>query len=231
MSKKKKEEHIVEEMESIETALSRSEQFIEDNQKMITIGILAIVAIVGLYLAYQRWYVAPLEEEAGAQMFVAEQYFERDSFNLALNGDVNYPGFLTIIDEYSSTKAGNLANYYAGISYLHLKQFENAINYLSDFDSDDNTLKPISLGAIGDANMELGNLEEAIKYYKKAGNYNDNELVSPLYLLRAGRALESNKQYKEALEIYKKIKEKYRTSAEGRTIDKYIARVEILAKQ
>lgn len=230
MSKKKKEQ-IVENIESVENALSRSEQFIEDNQKLLTIGVIVIVAVVGLYLAYQKWYLTPLKEEANSQMFVAEQNFERDSFNLALNGDLNYPGFLSIIDEYSSTPAGNLANYYAGISYLHLQQFDNAINYLSDFDSDDNTLKPISLGAIGDANMELGNVEEAIKYYKKAGNYNENEFVSPIYLLRAGRALESTQKYKEALEMYKKIKEKYKSSAEGRTIDKYISRVEILSKQ
>ncbi len=229
MSKKKKE-NIVENIESVESALSRSEQFIEDNQKIITIAIVAVVVVVSLFLAYQKWYVKPMEEEASAQMFVAEQYFERDSFNLALNGDVNYPGFLSIIDEYSSTKSGNLANYYAGISYLRLAQYENAIKYLSDFSSNDKTLKPMSFGAIGDANLELGNVDEAVKYYEKAGNYAHNEFVSPLYLLRAGRVLESQKKYKKALEIYKEIKEKYRKSTEGRIIDKYISRVELLSK-
>ncbi len=229
MSKKKKEK-IVDNIESVENALSRSERFIEENQKLLTLVIVVVVAVVGLYLAYQKWYLKPLEDEASAQMFVAEQNFERDSFNLALNGDLNYPGFLTIIDDYSSTKAANLANYYAGISYLHLSDFENAINHLKKFDSNDRTLKPMSYGVIGDANMELGNVEEAIKYYKKAGEYTDNELVSPLYLLRAGKALESLKRYDEALKVYKTIKEKYKTSAEGRTIDKYIARTELLTK-
>ncbi len=227
---KKKQEHIEENIESVENALSRSEQFIEDNQRVITIVVVAIVVVVGLYLAYQKWYLKPLEEEASAQMFVAEQYFDRDSFNLALNGDVNYPGFLTIIDDYSSTKAANLANYYAGISFLHLSKYQDAINYLSDFSSNDRTLKPMSFGAIGDAYLELGNLDDAVKYYKKAGHYSDNKFVSPLYLLRAGRVLEQQKNYSEALKIYNEIKDKYRTSAEGRTIEKYITRAKLLAK-
>ncbi len=231
MSKKKKKEHAPDNIEAVENVLSRSEQFIEDNQKILTTVILVIVAIVGIYLAYHKWYLKPLEEEANSQMFVAEQYFERDSFNLALNGDLNYPGFLDIIDEYSSTKAADLANYYAGVSYLHLGQFEEAINYLSDFSAEDKTLKPMSLGGIGDAYMELKDTDKAIEYYVKAGTYNENEFVSPIYLLRAGQAMESIEDFNGALKQYKLIKEKYRNSAEGRVIDKYIAKAELLAKK
>ncbi|MDF1550583.1 MAG: tetratricopeptide repeat protein [Bacteroidales bacterium] len=230
MSKKKKIERGPDNIEAVENVLSRSEQFIEDNQKLLTTIVLVVVAIVGLYLAYHKWYLKPLDEEANSQMFVAEQYFERDSFNLALNGDLNYPGFLAIIDEYSSTQAANLANYYAGISYLQLGQFENAVEYLSSFDSEDKMLKPISLGAIGDAYMELKNTEKAIEYYQKAGNFVENDFTSPLYLMRAGLALESIKDYKGALKQYRVIKEKYKNTTEGRTIDKYIDKAEILAK-
>jgi len=230
MSKKKKKEKTPDNIEAVESVLSRSEQFIEDNQKTLTTIVLIAVAIVGIYLAYQKWYLAPLEEEANSQMYVAEQYFERDSFNLALNGDLNYPGFLEIIEDYSSTKAANLANYYAGISYLQLGQFDNAIDYLSEYNADDQTLKPMSLGGIGDAYYELKDTEKAIEYYKKAGTYNKNEFISPIYLLRAGQAMESIEDYKGALEQYKLIKEKYQNSSEGRVIDKYISKAEILAK-
>jgi len=51
-------------------------------------------------------------------MFFAEQYFEKDSLKLAMNGDGTNPGFIQIIDEYGSTKSGNLARYYLGICYL-----------------------------------------------------------------------------------------------------------------
>ncbi len=230
MSKKKIKGQTPDNIEVVESALSRSERFIEENQKIL-IGVVAvIVIIVGGYLAYNKWYLDPLNEEANSQMFVAEQYFERDSFNLALNGDLNYPGFLTIIDEYSSTKAGKLANYYAGICYLQLGKFNEAIEYLSDFNSKDKMLKPIALGSTGDAYLELKQAEKAAEFYIKAGTFSENQFTSPLYLMRAGTVLESLKDYKGALKQYQVIKEKYRNSAEGRLIEKYIARAELLVK-
>jgi len=230
MSKKKLTSQEPDKIETVQTALSRSEQFIENNQKILIGVVLALVLIVGGYLGYKKWYLQPLNEEANTQMFVAEQYFERDSFNLALNGDMNYPGFLTIIDEYSSTKAGNLAQYYAGICYLQLGKFQEAVDYLESFDSDDKMLKPIALGATGDAYLELKQDKKAVEYYIKAGKFVDNQFTSPLYFLRAGIVLENMKDYKGALEQYKFIKEKYKNSTEGRTIDKYIAKAEILSK-
>ena len=222
----KKHNQAEDNIEAVESALSRSEQFIEDNQKIITTVIVIIIAIVGIYLGYKKFYLQPLEDEAQSQMFVAAQYFERDSFNLALNGDVNYPGFLGIIDDYSATKAANLANYYAGISYLHLGQFENAIEYLKSFSASDKMLKPISLGAIGDANMELENKEEAVSFYLKAAGVSLNEFTTPIYLMKAGQAYESIGDYKNALKTYNRIKEKHKKSAEGRVIEKYITRAE-----
>jgi len=223
---KKKHEQAPDAIESVEEALSKSEQFIEDNQNIITWVVIAIIAVVGIYMGYKKYVFEPKEENAQSQMFVAAQYFERDSFNLALNGDVNYPGFLAIIDDYSGTKAANLSKYYAGISYLHLGSYEEAINYLKDFKSDDEMLKPIATGAIGDAYMELGNKEKAAKYYVKAGELSKNNFTSPIYLMKAGQAYEMLNNYKEALALYKQIKENYSTTAEGRVIDKYIARAE-----
>jgi tetratricopeptide (TPR) repeat protein len=226
MSKKKLKEKTPNNIQAVESALSRSEQFIEDNRKILVGVVVAIVVIVGVYLAYKKFYLQPLEDEANAQMFVAEQNFERDSFNIALNGDLNYPGFLTIIDEYSSTKAGNLAQYYAGISYLQLGKFNEAI----EFDADDKILKPIALGATGDAYLELKQNEKAAEFYIKAGNASDNQFTAPLYLMRAGIVLENLKDYAGALKQYKIIKEKYKKSNEGMIIDKYIAKAEILSK-
>ncbi len=213
-------------VEVVENALGRTEQFVEDNQKIVSAVILGLIVIIALYLAYQKFYLKPLEEEAQSQMFVAEQYFSVDSFALALSGDVNYPGFIGIVEDYSATKAGNLSNYYAGISYLHLGQFENAIDYLKAFSSDDKELQYVALGAIGDAYMELNKTEEAVANYKKAAK-GDDELISPVYLLKAGIALEGLNKKEEALSIYKEIKDNYKNSYEGRIIDKYITRLEL----
>ncbi len=138
-------------LSDVENALTQTERFIEKNQKILTIAIGAVVVIVGGYLAFKAFYVQPREKSAQEQMFMAEQYFEKDSFNLAINGDGNYLGFLDIIDDYGSTKAGKLANYYTGISYLHLGQYQEALDYLNNFATDDLVLAPVAEGAKGDA--------------------------------------------------------------------------------
>jgi len=148
-----------------------------------------------------------------------------DSFNLAINGDGNYPGFLDIIDDYGRTPAGNLARYYTGVSYLHLGKFQEAIDYLEDFSTDDLLLGPVAKGALGDAYAESGNKEKAVKLYVEAAEFNPNSFTSPIYYLKAGKMYEVLGNREKALAVYQIIKDKYAESNEGRTIDKYIARL------
>jgi tetratricopeptide (TPR) repeat protein len=217
--------------EAVENALSKTEHYIEENQKSLTIIIFAIIIIVGGYLGYKRFVMTPKENEAQTQMWMAEQYFAKDSFNLALNGDGNYLGFLDIIEEYSITKSANLANYYTGISYLHLGQYENAIEYLKQFESNDKMIAPIAYGAIGDAYVELENTDEALVFYKKAVTSSENDFTAPIYLMKVGLVQEKNGEYKKALEAYRKIEKEYPNTSEGRQIQKYIARVEMLVQE
>lgn len=228
MAKKKKKE--AKGFESIEQSLTRSEQFIEKYQKQLTIGFVAIVALVGLYIAYTRWYKAPLEQEALEQMYVAEQYFSADSFQLAINGDGQFPGFLNIVDSYGSTKAGNMAKLYLGISYFETEQYDLAIEYLSDFKSDHPELAPLAYGNIGDAYNEKGDAAKAAEYYEKAAAFDDNILTSPVYYMKAARAYEQVSNYQKALDVYKIIKAEYKETDEGRQIEKYIARAEMKLK-
>jgi len=210
----------------IEETLSKTEQYIESNQKNLVRIVGAIVVIIALCIGYQKLYVAPMEKEAQEEMFMAELYFQKDSFNLALNGDGQYLGFLDIADEYSGAKAGKLANYYAGLSYLNIGNFENAIEYLDDFSSDDIILSSLALGCIGDAYMELEDIDNALSYYEDATSYADNEFTTPRYMLKQAMIHESNGDYADALALYKVIESDYKTSFEGNGIEKYIARAE-----
>lgn len=215
-------------VESLENALTRTEHYIETNQKSLTIIVLAIVVVVGGYLGYKKLYLAPMEEKAQSQIFAAEQYFEKDSFKLALNGDGNYLGFLDVINKYGPTKTANLAYYYAGISYRELGQYKEAISYLKKFNAGDLIVTPIAFGAIGDCYVELNNLDEGVNYYEKAANYNANDFTSPIYLKKAGFVYESMKKYNKAQKAYEQIKEKYPKSTEAREIEKEITRVKTL---
>ena len=222
----KKKNKTEDQFAQIEETLSRTEQFVEDNQKNLMTGVGAVVAIIALFIGYQNLYIAPMEKEAQADMFMAELYFQKDSFNLALNGDGQYLGFVDIADDYSSTKAGELANYYAGLAYLNTGDFENAIEYLGDFSSEDVVLSSLALGCIGDAYMELADAENALSYYEDAAANNDNEFTTPRYMLKQAMIHEANGDLADALALYKGIEADYKTSREGNGIEKYIARAE-----
>ncbi len=217
------------ELDIVET-LDKTEKYIDENKKSLSIIIGAIVLVVGGYFAYTSLIVKPKEKAAQEQMFVAEKYFRTDSLDLALNGDGNYPGFLTIIDDYSSTNAANLSHYYAGMIYLKKGEFQSAIDHLKNYDAEDAITGALAFGAIGDANMELGNADEAVSYYNKAVSYDENKLTAPLFMMKAAQVLESKSDYKKALELYNKIKDKYSDTTEGRDIEKYIARAEMMVK-
>ncbi len=204
------------------------EAFFNKNKKILTIVLGALVVLVGGYMYYTEMIQKPKEKKALEELFTAEFYFGKDSFNLALNGrEGEFYGFLQVIDEYGGTKAGNLAHYYAGICYLHMGQFEEAINHLKKFKSSDVILGPMALGCIGDAYRELGQSEEAASYYEKAARKNDNAFTAPMYLKKAGMTYEEDlKDLDKALKAYKKIREEYGNSAEGRDIARYITRLE-----
>jgi tetratricopeptide (TPR) repeat protein len=218
----KTEERIV----AVEEAFGRTEQFIEKYQQIILIVIGVIVVIVLGFFGFKRFYMAPKEKDAQSQMFMAEKYFEQDSLKKALNGDGQYLGFLAIIDEYGMTKSANLAQYYAGISYLKLGQFDKALEHLDKFSSDDELIGPMAKGAMGDANMELNQTQKAADLYKEAAELRKNEFTSPLFLMKSGLAYEELGNFEKALETYKKIKADYPRSFEGREIDKNIAFLE-----
>ena len=230
MSKKKKDAQ-PEQFEQVESVLTRTEQFIENHQKTITTIVLAIIIVVGAYLLFNRYHMKPMENEARSQMFRAEQYFAQDSFNLALNGDGNYLGFKDIIEEYGITKSANLAHYYAGISHLHLGNYDQAIEHLEDFNVNGKIVEPEKYGAIGNAYLEKGNQEEALDYFEKAMNADDNAFTTPLYMSKAAYVYEQQGEYQRAMELYQKIKRQYPNSTPSQDADKNIARLKVLANR
>ncbi len=225
MSKKKEKEIKGDQrLENIDETLTKTEVFIVKNQTAILIVIGIIVVVVLGYFGYQRYIIEPKTQEAEEQIFMAQQFFAADSLDKALYGDGNNLGFLDIIDDYGNTKPGNLANYYAGICFLKKGQYDQAINYLEDFDADDEMVEPMARGAIGDAYLELGDREKAVGYYLEAANENENNFTTPLFLKKAGQVYELMGEYDDALDVYQRIKDKYPQSEEGRTIEKYIGR-------
>ncbi|MFH0893604.1 MAG: tetratricopeptide repeat protein [Bacteroidota bacterium] len=216
---------------NVELALSRTEQFVEKNKKIFIIVIAAIVLVIGGYFGYKKFYLEPKSQEAQEAMFMAEKYFAKDSLKLALKGDGVNAGFIEIVDNYGMTPSGNLANYYAGICYLRLGQFQNAIDYLSEFDSDDQMLGPIALGGIGDANLELGNIDQAIEYYIQASEKSVNNFTTPIYLLKLAQAYETQAKFEDAIKIYERLRSEFVRTYEGREAEKFLARLKAITNK
>ncbi len=222
-----KKDRTEDQLEALEQTLTKTEMYIEENRNSLMIIVLAIVLIFGGYYAYDGLFLKPKAAKAQTAMFAAENYFKKDSFELALNGnsEKETAGFIEIIEDYGNTPAGNIANYYAGISYLRMGEFEEALSYLSDYSTDSKILAPMAKGAMGDANAELGNNDEALNLYIQAATSSDNNFTAPIYIMKAGNLCEIMGNKDAAIAHYENLKENYKNSTEGRQAEKLLARL------
>lgn len=224
MAKKKKQEEEV--LVDVAQSVSKLERFFEENRQSITGVAVAIFVIVIGVVSYLKFYQQPREREAQEEIYHAQRLFEADSFSAAINGNKGKPGFLDIAADFSGTKAGNTANYYAGISFLRLGEYQNAIMLLDDFSSDDPILSVLSKSAIGDAFLELGQKEEALDYYNKAAKASDNNFAVPFVLFKAGLLAEEMGQAQKATQYFERIKYDFPESSQASNIERYLARAQ-----
>jgi tetratricopeptide (TPR) repeat protein len=203
-----------------------AQHWLEVYKKPLLIGAAALVLGIVGYFAWNS-YVAGNQKKAITGMWKAEQLFERDSFALALsNPGGGYDGFLDIAKKYSSTPAGNTAHFYAGVCYLNLGKFDEAITHLEDF-SPNGTISPtMKYGALADAYSEKKDYSKALKLYKEAAESGKVDDLKAFYLKRYAMLSENQNDVASALNAYQEIKTKYATTTEARDIDKYIARAE-----
>lgn len=216
---------------TLDETANKTEEWVAKNQNIILSVVAGIALVVAGYLMYNKFVVTPKENEAASDMFQAQKYFQQavdapkanDSlFNLALNGGEGKQGFLDIAKNQGGTDAGNLAHYYAGMSYLNLRQYQKAIDELSQFNTDESFTKAVAIGATGDAYAELNKPEQALEFYVKAAESTKNDVTTPRFLMKAGQTALTLGKKEEALKYFTEIKEKYETAPEAQSIDALI---------
>ena len=203
--------------------ITRSEEFIQKNQKTLIIIVVALLLVVLAIFGLRKWYFQPREVRAAEEMFAAEQWFAQGDFDKALNGDDTFRGFLSVIDSYGSTKAGKLAKYYAGAAYLQQGNYDEAINWLKKYKGKDAFTRPLAEMMLGDAYMEKGETATAAKYYMASAGMADNDITTPTALFKAGMAYLQLGDKAKAADCINKVKQQYPMSTEYQDIDKYIA--------
>ncbi len=222
---------------TLDESANKAEEWVEKNQKTILMVVVGILVLALLYLGYTRLIGEPNEKEAANELTVAQESFttalETTNFNVkdslyvvALEGRNGKYGLLEVASNYSGTKAGNLANYYAGMSYLAIKDYSKAISHLQDFSSDDMMLAPLAKGAIGDAFMQLGQPEDALGQYEKALNLNVNNFTTPRFLFKAGVAAIDTGNNNKAIQYLTRIKEEFSDSDYSSQVDLYIGKAQ-----
>lgn len=201
--------------------------FWEKNNKSILVALGAVILLTGGYFIYKYWFKIPENQKAVEAIAKAQQYFATDSLQKALNGDGQSAGFLKVISKYGSTPSGNLAKLYAGQTYLQLGDFNNAVKYLNDFNANGSAqTQAFVYGLLGDAYSELKKNDEAIDNYKKAATtFDKNAALSSEYLYRAASLYEVMGKNKEAVELFKELKDKFPKTERGFTADKYLGRL------
>ena len=216
---------------NVEDALTQSEAFLIKYKNAIIGGVVAVIIIVAGFIMYKNLYAEPREEKAQAALFKGQEYFEQDAFEQALNGDsIGYTGFLKVADDYSGTKAANLAKAYAGICYAQLGKYEEAVKMLDSFNGKDQIVAPAILGAAGNCYAQLGQLDKAASTLLSAADKADNNTLSPIFLIQAGEILVKQGKYDDAVNAYTKIKDKYFQSYQAMDIDKYIEQAKLMKK-
>ncbi|WP_235958355.1 MULTISPECIES: tetratricopeptide repeat protein [Flammeovirga] len=222
-----KEFEVFESAEVLQEHIIETQGFLDKNKNLVLGAIGAVVAVIAGYFLYGL-NIENQNKKAQADLSPAVFYFEKDSLGKALNGDGNLTGgFLQIADEYSGTKAANLANYYAGVSYMRMGEFGKAISHLEKFSSDDELVQGRAYALIGDAYVQQEQFGSAISSYKDAVAYKPNKEFTPAYLMKLAYAYEANGDQANALETYNKVANEYAKSQEANDAKKFAAMMSV----
>ena len=201
-----------------------AQDYFEKNKSLVMGILTVIILLVGGFIVYKYLIQMPKENQAKMAIFKAEQQFQRDSFALALeNPGGGYEGFLDIIDNYSGTETANIASLYAGISYMNVGRFNDAISYLENYNADGSYGPILKNGNLGDAYSELQDFDKALSYYKKAATASEDALLTPYYLYKLGLLSKRMGDSAAANAAFKRIKDEYPDSEQGTKVRKLIA--------
>lgn len=223
MAKQVKPQPQAEGNQEVQEVLSASGQWIIKNQNAIMWCLIGVIAVILAVMAFNNYYLKPKAEQASEEIGKAVVYFAAGDYEKALHGDdADCIGFEAVADEYGVTQSGKLGALYAGLCYYNLEDYEQAIHFLKKFKADDLVIYPAALQKIGDSYAQLGDTEEAIKYFEKAAA-TGSEVIAPIALKKAGVAYMSLDNNKAAHKAFKAIKEKYPQSSEASDVDKYIS--------
>ncbi|MDI1235012.1 MAG: tetratricopeptide repeat protein [bacterium] len=200
--------------------VDKIKNWLNGQNKTLVYGILGVLVLVIAGICYQFLYKMPKEERGLTAIYKAQTLFDMDSFYTVAKMAPK------LADEFSGTKAGNLAAYMAGTSFLYTGDYKKAIEYLEKVSFSDKVMSTQVIGLLGDAYVENKDLDKGLSQYTKAAKSANTEFTAVWWYKKAARIHEKRDEWKEALTIYNKLKKEYKDAEGNNDIDKFIGRAE-----
>ena len=208
-----------------EVVVDRAKDFWGRFGKVIMIASAAVIVVGGGYLAYKYFVKAPKEQKAAEAVWKSESNFGMDSMAKALSGDAQYAGAEKVASQYGGTKAGNLANFIAGVAALKAGDNNKAVKFLKEFKTDAKQVQARAYKLLADAQANLNQNAEALSNYKKAAReFEADQQSSAEYLFFAAYFADRVvKDKNQSVELFKELKQKYNNTQFSFEADKYLA--------
>jgi tetratricopeptide (TPR) repeat protein len=210
---------------------SSIQAFYLNYKNIIIASAIVIILAIGLAIGY-RYYESSRNNTAMKKMGMAEEYFLRGNYKKALAGsEENFTlGFKQILGNYSGTKAGNLAHYYASLCEYHLGNIQQALAYIKDYKVPDGILGVAPLSFKGVVLTQTGHYQQAAKTYIQAAQWDKNKATTPYNYLKAAEAYQSAGELKKSEKYARLVVDNYSSSSQADDAQKLLGELSTTEK-
>ena len=168
-------------------------------------------------------------EQAATRLGEVYQLFGGGQYQTAIDGvpEKNIAGLKSIVDDYGSTTAGNLARLYLGDCYLHLGKYDEALQAYESFSPTEDFLAVSKLAGIAVCFEAKGMHKDAAEYFEKAATSHKSDPQAAENMNNAARNYAQAGEKVKALDLYKKLKKDFPATSFGREADRFIAELSV----
>ncbi len=204
--------------EHVSTSGSVVEYVTNNYRNIIPVGIIVVfIAIVTIAWFY---YGKGREKKASYLFYQSKQFYQSSMTSQSADKPIEeryqaaLEKFEDITKRYSGTSSAIESVLYIGDCYYHLKKYDPAIDYYTQFINKarkDNYLRSFAFEGLGYCYEGKGDYEQALSYFKKSVNEGTKH-VHDLTYLNIARCYEALNDKANALEFYKKFTDEQNNS-------------------
>jgi TolA-binding protein len=206
------------------TSYFKSRSWIEQNRRLVT-----YIVSVPIILVAVLWFVQnnrrQNNDRATTDLAKVYHLYDQGQYQLAIDGipQENIRGLQSIVDDYGSTQAGEMAKLYLANSYFNLHNYDKALAYFQGVDIGDKLLSSSALAGEASCYEAKGNHEEAASLYEQAASKYMTAIQAPDDLFKAANNYSMAGKKEKAAEMLQRLKKEFPTSVYARDVDRYLA--------